>query len=241
MDVPAALSAIGLRDATLQAAAIQGLLALIGIVLTGIIGSFAYGRARRADRLVQRLLREEKTRDLQSAIRAEARAHWYELDRHGDLDEACDAIVEKIEEGRWVQPGFTPFIPQEAPSVVFDAIEADIAILDHDVISVTMQYYRQQALVAQFSDDLRSEYFRSLPADRKIGMVRTYYGMMLGVKDTAALLNDELERALGLSKRDFNMRASALPSAGYHQSAEAFEPSDPALRASSAAVNLDEP
>src|SRR5947209_4338731 len=86
MDVPAALSAIGLRDAALQAAAIQGLLALIGIVLTGIIGSFAYGRARRADRRVQRLLREEKTRDLQSAIRAEARAHWYELDRNGDLD-----------------------------------------------------------------------------------------------------------------------------------------------------------
>jgi hypothetical protein len=235
MDVPAALSAIGLRDASLQAATIQGLLALIGIVLTGIIGSFAYGRARRADRRVQRLLREEKTWDLQSAIRGEARAHWYELDRHGDLDAACEAIIEKIEEGRWVQPGFTPFIPKEAPSIVFDAIEADIAILDHDVISATMQYYRQHALVAQFSDDLRSEFFVSLPADRKIGIVRTYYGMLFSLKNTAAQLSGQLEETLGITERDLNMRVLVPRSAEYRGAVAVTAP------ASASTVRLDEP
>jgi hypothetical protein len=235
MDIPASLSAVGLKDTSLQAAAIQGLLALIGIVLTGIIGGFAYGRSRRADRKVQRLLREEKTRDLQSAIRAEARAHWYELDRHGDLDEACDAIVEKIEESRGVQPGFTPFIPKEAPSVVFEAIEADIAILDHDVISAAMQYYRQQALVAQFSDDLRSEFFVSLPADRKIGIVRTYYGMLFSLKNTAAQLSSQLEETLGIADRDPNMRVLVPQSAEYHEAAAATAP------ASASTVRLDEP
>jgi hypothetical protein len=238
MDIPASLAAIGLKDTVLQAAAIQGLLALIGIVLTGIIGSFAYGRSRRADRRVQRLLREEKTRDLQSAIRAEARAHWYELDGHGDLDQACDAIVEKIEEGRWTQPGFTPFVPKEAPSVVLEAIEADIAILDHDVISAAMYYYRLLALVAQFSDDLRSDFFRALPADRKIEMVRSYFAMLQGLKNASARLNAELEAALALPEADPNMRASVPPTAWPHRANPASRPASPA---SASTVRLDEP
>ncbi|HEY4199514.1 MAG TPA: hypothetical protein VGM83_03050 [Devosiaceae bacterium] len=244
MDITVWLAYLGLTSPPLQAAAIQGGFALIGIVLTGLLASFAYGRNRAADRRVQRLLREEKTRDLQGALRAEARAHWYELNQYGQLDAICESVVQKIENGRWTQPPYTPFVVKQVQSILFDAIERDIALLDHDVIRVTVDYFRQLSLATLTAEDLRTDRFAALPADRKIEMVRSYYGVLATLKNTAARLNARLEDALKLKsrQRDANMpyvaqTSLAVPGMSGSSAAAASGPAS----ALSATARLNEP
>ncbi|WP_375450277.1 hypothetical protein [uncultured Devosia sp.] len=209
MDLVSGFISIGLRETALQAAAIQGAFALLGIVLTGLLAVLAYSRNRAVDRHVTRLARRERTLDVQSAIRAEVRNHWHELESNGSLGTTCEDIVAKIEAGRWINPTYTPFIPQPAPSILFGAIEGDIAILDNQVIAAAIGYYRQRALVGQFAADLASDLFWSLPADRKIDMVRAYHRMIVVLKASARDLNTALEIKLRLKKsqRDLSMPA----------------------------------
>jgi type II secretory pathway pseudopilin PulG len=228
MDIPALLATVGITELPLQAAAIQGLFAVVGVVLTGLVATFAYSFNKNVDRRVQAALRAEKTRDLQGAVRAEARAHWYELDSFGSFEALTTQMVEKIEANRWTKPAFTPFIIRQAESVVFEAIERDIAILDHEVIQAVINYYRQLGLAAQFAEDLRSDRFQDLPADRKIEMVRSYFAMLAVQKQSAWALNAMLETALKLKRdqRDANMLAWAPSSLGAvgRTGASAFEP-----------------
>jgi len=202
LDVPAWLSAIGITETVLQAAAIQSFFGVLGIVLAGLIAAITYGANRRADRQVQKDLRRERTLDLQSAIRAEVRAHWYELDRSGPLEVLAESMVERIDAGRWTQPSFTPFIVREAPTILLGAIESDLALLGRLAIQPTMEYYRQLALLNQFAEDLRTSRFEALAADRKIEMVRAYFASLRALKRSAANLNAVLEQALKLRPRD---------------------------------------
>ena len=215
MDLTAFLSAIGLRETALQAAAIQGLFTLLGIVITGVLASFAYGRNRSADRRVARRLRREKTFDLQTAIRAEARAQFYELDSDTRIDTRGQDLVEKIDEGRWQQQGFTPFVLRHAPSVVFPAVEADLALLENDVIEAVTEYYRQRALAAQFAEDLRADRYFTSPVDRKIDMLRRYYGVQYRLKIVSAHVVDVIETTLKLpiKQRDLSMQSLGRMSA----------------------------
>jgi len=212
INVPAWLAAIGITETALQAATIQGFFALLGIILAGLLASFAYGRNRSADRRMQRDLRAEKARDLQSALRAEVRGHWYELEGAGPSTATELQVIERIDEGRWTQPSFTPYVPKTASSIILDAIVADIALLDHDVVELTIRYYRQVALVAQMVEDLRTPFFGSLSADRKIEMVRAYFAMQRNIQVAAAELNGRLETAMRLrrNQRDANMRGQAV-------------------------------
>jgi hypothetical protein len=231
MNIPAMLANVGITETAHQAAAIQGIFGVAGIVLTGLVATFAYSFNKNMDRRVQAGLRTEKTRDLHGAIRAEARAHWYELDAYGSLDTLTEQMVEKIEEHRWTKPGFTPFIPRHSSSVVFDAIARDIAVLDHEVIQAVINYYRQLALASQFAEDMRSDRFYELTAERKIEMVRTYFTIVGFLKQSAHTLNATLEKALKLRsrQRDANMRASgrtSLDAAGRTEASASFQPGD---------------
>lgn len=215
MDVPAWLAAIGIAEPTLQAAATQGVLVLIGLAFAAVVGALSYALSRRADRRLQRQWRAEKASDLQAALRAEVRSVWYELEDAGPSAALEAAMVDKIDEGRWTPPGFTPFIPKAAPSVLLEAIVSDLALLDDDVVEPTIRYYRQSMLVAHLAEDLRSDRFASLPADRKIEIVRTYFRLQDSMKVGAAKLNDRLEAALRLrrNQRDVNMRARVASAA----------------------------
>lgn len=196
----ALLAWLGIDNPALQPAALTGLFSLIGIVLTGLFATLAYIVSRGSDRAQRSRLREEKTRDLQTAIRAEARAHWYELDQYGDLSTLRDEVVGDIEAGRWVQPGFTPFVLRQAPSVVFEAIQDDLALLDNAVIQIAINYYRQLALASQLADDLRSQRYAELPGDRKVQMIVAYYAMLSVLKSKAFELNGAMEQALKLKR-----------------------------------------
>ncbi|MET3899061.1 hypothetical protein ABIB57_003013 [Devosia sp. UYZn731] len=203
----ALLDWLGLTTPALRPAGVTGVFSLVGIMLTGLFATLAYVSSRGADRAGRRRQREEKTRDLQTAIREEARANWYELERQGSFEDAAAKVIEEIESGRWVAPGYTPFLTRQAPSVVFAAIEDDIALLDQAVIHVTINYYRQLAVVAQLTEDLRSERFAALPGSRKAPLVADYYRAVVSLKLCAAQLNAALEQALNIpaKRRDRNM------------------------------------
>lgn len=207
MNVLALLNWLGIDNPALQPAALTGLFSLLGIVLTGLFATVAYLLSRSSDRAARKRLRQEKTRDLQTAIRAEVRAHWYELNDFGDLEALRDSDIASIEAGRWVQPSFTPFVLRQAPSVVFDTIQSDLALLDNAVIQICINYYRQLALASQLAEDLRAERYAQLPADRKIQLISAYYVMLTTLKANALELNSVMERALKLKRRqrDTNM------------------------------------
>ena len=202
MNLSTFLTNLGLVDPVLQAAMLQGALLALGILISALILGLFYLAGRGRQGAAERDLREERAENLQNAILAEARAHWYELDRQGPLSSVVAGLIEKMEQGRWTQPGFTPFIPKEAPSLVFDAIERDFSLLDRRAIDLVVRYYRQLEVVAQFAIDLRSDRFHTLSTDRKIEVVRDYFTLLQALKNGAAELNGRLEQTLKLKRRD---------------------------------------
>ncbi len=211
MNLSTLLTNLGLADPVLQAAMLQGVVLALGVLLAALILGLFYLAGRARLRASEHGLREDRAHNLQSAILAEARAHWYELDRQGPLSSVVAGLVERMEQGRWTQPGFTPFIPKEAPSLVFDAVERDFSLLDRRVIDLVVRYYRQLEVVAQFAIDLRSDRFHALSTDRKIDVIRDYFTLLQALKNGAAELNGRLEQTLRLKRRDRdpNIRAEA--------------------------------
>jgi hypothetical protein len=201
---------LGLTDPALQAAFLQGVFVALGLILAAVILGLillSRGDGRRAETD----LREQQAEHLQHAILAETRAHWHELDRQGPLASVASNLIDKMEQGRWAQPGFTPFIPKEAPSLIFSAIERDFALLERSLIDLVVRYYRQLEVVAQFALDLRSDRFHQLSTDRKIEVVRDYFALLQSLKNGAAELNGKLEQTLKLKRRerDTNIRVEA--------------------------------
>ena len=210
------LFCLGLTSQEMQAAALQGMLSFLGVVITGCIAIWTWRANRKAERTERLNLRTEKTRDLQSAIRAEIRGQWYELRQSGEISDFRKKLLERLER-ETVEAPFVPLIPRLAQSVILEAIVADIALLDHGTIREVMLFYRQLAILNAFIDELKSEQFAKLPRDRRANMLETYFTMLTRLQKACVTANRRLEEVLKLDgeDRDLNMpdpgRTDPLP------------------------------
>ncbi len=167
--------------------------ALIGIlgVVVGVVLSNS------AARLLDAMRRRERVRDVQTALRAEIRS---DLNRLSIIDPAehLDAVVERIEGSALKADSYTPFVPRESDSIVFDAIVSEIHLLPTETVDAVVLYFKQMKTIAQFVEDLRGERFRTLEVDRKIAMYQDYFEMLTYsaqlAEEAISALDNALER-----------------------------------------------
>ena len=166
------------------------LIGIVGVIVGIVLSNFAA-------RFLESLRRKERIQDVSTAIRAEIRSHRQRL----LLFEPATAgeITERILEEAGAGSEYTPFVPAEAPSFVFDAILSEIHILPTEVIDPVIYYYRQTATLKLFAEDLRSDRFSKLEAWRKAEMYRDYiamgeYALELAEKAVKALEDSSVTR-----------------------------------------------
>lgn len=206
MDLAVLFGRVGITDPELQSAALEGLLIALGLVLAGLVVGLFIWRSRVGLRRSQQRQRLHHSTALLLAIREEARGLWHDLDSGGPLGEVEARLIDKIEEGRWTQPVFTPFIGRAAGSFLVDTLVADLSALPRPLLEPTIRFYRQRAVVAQMAEDLGTERFATLPGDGKIGVVQSYFAAQRTLRTTASELNAQIEDALRLKKGERDRR-----------------------------------
>jgi len=164
------------------------LVGLLGVVLGVILSNSAV-------RLLDAMRRRERVRDVQTALRAEIRS---DLNRLGSIDrvEHLDAVIERIEGSELTPQSYTPFVPRESDSVVFDAIASEIHLLPTETVDAVVLYFKQVKTIAQFVEDLRGNRFQTLEVDRKVSMYQDYFDMLTYSGQLAEEAISALDKAL---------------------------------------------
>ena len=175
------------------------LIGLVGVIVGVVLSNLAV-------RYLDSIRRRERMQDVRTAIRAEIRSHRARL----LLFEPASS-EQQISEKLMVSPGFTPFIPREPQSFVFEAIVAEIHILPTQIIDPTIYYYRQIATLAQFAEDLRSDRYLALEPNRKLEMYKDYvamgrYALQLADEAIAAIEKSSVSRSRTSWTRDWFRR-----------------------------------
>ena len=92
---------------------------------------------------------------------------------------------------------YTPFVPSESHHFsIYNAVLTEIHILPAGVIDPVVLYYTQLRSLAEFAEDLRSERFHSLDADRKGEMYRDYISLMAYAVELADGALDAIKTSL---------------------------------------------
>jgi hypothetical protein len=146
--------------------------AIIAAVISAIVTAIGWYAAHASSKRLDASRRRERIKDVQTALLAEIRSHQYRL----ILFETQALVKEAPATSEPAKP-FSPFIPREGESFVFNAIVREIHILPTAVIDPVVLYYRQISALALFAEDLRSERFERLETERKIEMYRDYLAM----------------------------------------------------------------
>jgi hypothetical protein len=165
--------------------------ALIGCLTTMLGWSVSYRQLRR----LETSKRKEKIVDYQTALRAEIRSYRARFE-HMDPIAHRDLIVALID----ADPSYTPFLPLEAPQLIFAEIAKEIHILPTEVIDTVVLFYAQTATVTQLTADLRSEEFNRLAGERKASLYEDYFSLLLHTRNLA-------DQALERLDNDLNNRA----------------------------------
>jgi hypothetical protein len=163
--------------------------ALIGCLTTMLGWSVSFRQLRN----LETTRRKEKIIDYQTALRAEIRSYRARFERMDPMGHR-DTIIALIES----DPSFTPFLPLEIPLLIFSEIAKEIHILPTAVIDAVVLFYAQAATIAQLTLDLRSRGFNALPWERKAGLYKDYYRLLLYTRELADEALERLEDGLNI-------------------------------------------
>ncbi len=137
-------------------------------------------------------LRQERVADVERALMAEIESNWLRFELFDLAD--YETVADEIES----EPQYTPFIPREAGSTVFQSIVEHIQILEKNVIRPVVQYYHHFDTLDRFIEDLRSKEYGALTdAERKANMYRDYIEMIHQHREEAETAINALREALG--------------------------------------------
>lgn len=195
--------------------------AIVAALISGIvtIGSWVVGSAR--ERRLQAALREERVRDVQTALLADVRSY-----RHRyfavDLDALRKDVVDRIAAAPAEAP-FTPFVPRDHGSLLWASIAREVHILPTEVIDPVVLFFSQLETISALIDDLRSDRYWSLGQSRRAAMYTDY----IELRRFSVQLAHDAERAL-----QAGLRLPAL-----NNSAQA--PSDPRSASAVSAASAD--
>jgi hypothetical protein len=143
-------------------AMIAGLVIASGWLTSAIFNELARARTK-----------AERMRDYHKAIYAEIGTAMDTLFNGGEAESYTNHIIARMHE----DAGFVPFIPREKHDFLYEKISANIDVLPRQTIDAIVAYYSLTASISALADDMRSDRFQSLGADRRIEMYRDYAKM----------------------------------------------------------------
>ena len=150
--------------------------AVVAALISGIITAMGWYASHASSRRLEAARRLERIEDFQTALRAEIRSHRQQLLLFAQAG-MVDKVVKRIEDTVNSSSPFTPFIPRDVRSFVFDEVVREIHILPTEVIDPIVYYSRQVEALRLFGEDLRSDRFDRLEPARKVEMYKDYVPM----------------------------------------------------------------
>lgn len=230
-DLPSGLALLGLTGPGVENAAVHGVFIFLALILVGLLAILAWLSVGGGDRRAWERQRALERRSLLSAVRAEVRMQWQDLERLGDLAAFRSHLVERINAGRWVQPPYAPMAPRLAQSVVVPDLLEQIARVDEDLMPATIAYYRQLALVTDYAGEFSGPRYQALATEQRIDLVDDFFHALTRLKRVVLDLNARLEQSLKLKKkaRDTAM-AAALEERARSAEIEPIAPARSAVR-----------
>ena len=146
--------------------------AVISALVTIVGYRFAYQITRRLDSDHRR----EKTIDFLAAVLAEIRSN---LDRYRGLDlaEHLAQMLVKIEPTdltAGISSNYTPFVPKDASTLVFDEIVREIYVLPTSSIDAVVRYYKGEHYILNLIGDMRDPEFKGRAQSAKAAMYTDY-------------------------------------------------------------------
>ena len=164
--------------------------AIVAAVISSSVTIAGWFVAHERDRRTEAARRQEKIRDVQTALLAEISSNISRFARIDLVEAAADKRDRILSD-----PGYTHFVPRDASTVVFDALPKEIHILPSQTIEPVVSYYKQAFAVAHFVDDLKSDAYEKLDPKRKAEMYVDYLRMIIAAVEKA----EEARRVLGRS------------------------------------------
>ncbi|MCE7026734.1 hypothetical protein [Jiella avicenniae] len=164
--------------------------AVTAAFISSLIAALGWYVSFRTARGAESRRRDERVRDVQTAILAEIRSAVHHL-RQYERSEILEGVRRRTQES----PTYVPFIATEPSSPLYRSIAGEISILPNAVIDAVVLFYRQQEVIAYFADDLRGDRFAAMPGEEKIRMIEDY----LALRDYAAALGQDAVQALETS------------------------------------------
>lgn len=169
--------------------------AIVAAVISGLVSLLVVQLNYRAERRAEKLRRIEKVRDFQIALRAEIASDLLNMqgsDRRQAMAELRTAFA--------ADPSYSPVAPRLAANPIFSALVPEIHVLPEAVIAPVVHYARLRQTLERFAEDLRSETYRGLAAERRLLAYLDYLATYdrLEVLAHHALLS--LDASLGVSR-----------------------------------------
>lgn len=170
--------------------------ALVAAFVSAIITMIGWLASHWSQRRLEVKRRDEKVIDVQAALLAEIESNlrrYQELDLDGHEAEMTRLIGKSRT--------FTPFVPRYVSEIVFEAMIGEVHILPTRTIADVIAYYKQEYKLRELVEDLRSDRYAQLEADRKTLMYEDYVWQIKTTLVTGNRARDALIASLGLPKR----------------------------------------
>lgn len=151
--------------------------AIVAAAIAALVSAIGWYVTHKQAEIMEKKRRDERIRDVQTALRAEIRSFYFRFEGL-DLDTYADGITRKILSSDGNGESFTPFIPKEPASLIFLAITREVHILPQETIDPIVLFYIQMDTIASFADDLRSESFARMSQARKAEMYNDYVSLL---------------------------------------------------------------
>jgi hypothetical protein len=196
--------------------------AVIAVVISSLVTIAGWYATHRSERMLEAARRQELVQDIQTALLADIRSTGHrfrqiDLDQHlKDMSTQILAVTDSDD--------YTPFVPGEPGSLLWESVAHEVHILPNDVIESVVVFFSQLETIRFFVDDLRGERYAGLSKTRKAAMYEDYVRMMKYLVQLADDAERALERSLGITPGVSNPAAvRSSPSAASAQGAAARE------------------
>jgi hypothetical protein len=170
--------------------------ALIAAIVSAAVTALGWYASHWSEKRLEIQRRIERIVDVQTALLAEIESNltrYEEIDLDGHMLDMTRRILHKSR-GRV----FTPFVPRDAPEIVFEAMLADIHILPTETIDDVVAYYKQEYKLRELVEDLRSTRYQELEQNRKARIYEDYVWQIKTVLVTGEQARNALRNSLGV-------------------------------------------
>jgi len=172
---------------------------VIAAIVSAAVTALGWFASHWSETRLEAKRRDEKIVDVQTALLAEIESNLTRYEEIDLDDHVADMTGRILRKGR--AQAFTPFVPRDAPDIVFEAVLPDVHILPTETIDDVVAYYKQEYKLRELVEDLRSDRYRELEQERKARIYKDYVWQIKTIVITGEQARRALRESLGLDGR----------------------------------------